>query len=82
MNLAGLMLPIKRPHWFAVRKIEATFYNLDSKLSTPDIIGDKESDVLQFFEKMINEERQVEILLVVEKSVSETKSWKRLTHGE
>ncbi|EDO38069.1 predicted protein, partial [Nematostella vectensis] len=40
MNIAGIGLPIKRPHWYGVRKIETCYYNLDSKLPCPKDLGD------------------------------------------
>lgn len=37
-------LPIKKRHWIAVRKIDDGFYyNLDSKLESPQCIGDEKS---------------------------------------
>jgi len=77
MTVVGITVPIKRPHWFSVKKIGTTHYNLDSKLREPKIIGEQESDVIQFLTHLMEEETKTEILLVVEKNVSETKSWKR-----
>ena len=37
-----LTIPLKRRHWVAVRSIEGTYYNLDSKLKQPEIIGEEQ----------------------------------------
>jgi len=34
-----LSLPLKRKHWYAVRFIGDNYYNLDSKLDAPQLIG-------------------------------------------
>lgn len=34
-----LPLRLNRKHWIAVKEIEGTFYNLDSKLENPVAIG-------------------------------------------
>ena len=77
MNIVGFQLPIKRPHWFSVRRIEKTYYNLDSKLSKPSVIGKDDSDMTRFLAHLIENEKQCEIFLVVEKNVSENKTWKK-----
>lgn len=35
-----IVLPFRRRHWIAIRKIENNFWNLDSKLNAPECIGD------------------------------------------
>lgn len=34
-----MLLPLKRRHWIALKKIHGAFYNLDSKLDSPQLIG-------------------------------------------
>ncbi|XP_053689777.1 josephin-like protein isoform X2 [Sabethes cyaneus] len=34
-------LPLQRRHWIALKKIEGEYWNLDSKLDAPLVIGDK-----------------------------------------
>lgn len=34
-----LRLPLKRQHWIGVREVGGVYYNLDSKLRSPDVIG-------------------------------------------
>lgn len=77
MNIVGMNLPIKRPHWFAVRKIGKIFYNLDSKLSEPGKIGEENGDLEKFLAAQIQENSQTEIFLVVEKGIYESKAWKK-----
>lgn len=33
------MLPLRRRHWITIRQIQGNFYNLDSKLDSPQLIG-------------------------------------------
>lgn len=37
-----LRLPLKRQHWIGVREVGGVYYNLDSKLRSPQVIGDPE----------------------------------------
>lgn len=40
-KLGFVTLPVRRRHWISVRKIsDRNWWNLDSKLSTPQLIGD------------------------------------------
>ncbi|XP_056372224.1 josephin-2-like, partial [Oenanthe melanoleuca] len=41
VTLGTLALPLRRPHWLGVREIRGVFYNLDSKLESPEAIGDE-----------------------------------------
>ena len=38
-RLGPVQLPLRRKHWIAIRSIRGIYYNLDSKLDTPEIIG-------------------------------------------
>lgn len=38
-KLGFVLLPLKRRHWIALKKIHGAFYNLDSKLDSPQFIG-------------------------------------------
>lgn len=38
-KLGFVLLPLKRRHWIALKKIHGAFYNLDSKLDSPQLIG-------------------------------------------
>lgn len=38
-KLGFVMLPLRRRHWITIRQIQGNFYNLDSKLDSPQLIG-------------------------------------------
>lgn len=38
-RLGPVQLPLRRKHWIAIRSIRGIYYNLDSKLENPEIIG-------------------------------------------
>lgn len=44
-----VMLPLRRRHWVAIRQIQGNFYNLDSKLDTPQLIGRVRKSQLECF---------------------------------
>ena len=52
-------------HWYAIRNLNGLYFNLDSKLASPLVIGDKDS-VLKYLNKLLNEDHS-ELLLVVKK---------------
>ncbi|CAA2977237.1 josephin-2 isoform X2, partial [Olea europaea subsp. europaea] len=60
-------------HWIAIKKIGQCYYNLDSKLISPICIGDENMLLQHFRQNSLIE--QVEILVVVAKSVAEDQSW-------
>jgi len=63
-----------RKHWIAMRKIEGTYYNLDSKLNGPKQIGD-EAAFLNFLREQLKKD-DIQLLLVVENSIAECEAWK------
>lgn len=75
VNLVWLEVPIKRPHWFAVRKINDNYYNLDSKLSSPQCIGN-EDKLCEFLRELLSLSA-MQLFVIVEKSVAENSLWKR-----
>nr|CAG4641328.1 EOG090X0HOM [Eulimnadia texana] len=51
--------PYKRKHWIAVKEINGQFYNLDSKLSRPAVLGNRE-ELLKFLrEKLENKNSEI-----------------------
>ena len=67
-------LPIQRKHWIAVRKVNSSYYNLDSKLDAPEEIG-TESELRSYLkEQLICREK--ELLLVVNQDVTGAMVWK------
>lgn len=75
-RLGWVMLPLKRKHWIALKELkqEGGFFNLDSKLKSPELIGDRED----FFAFLLAElsDREKELFLVVRQGVSELDSWR------
>ena len=70
--LVPLSLPFRGNHWFAVRKIGDSYYDLDSKLNEPRLIG---VNVLQYLTDVFSREPSAELLLVVNENIAETRSW-------
>lgn len=70
-----LRLPFKRKHWIAINKIDDLYYNLDSKLDAPELIG-HEQQLLSYLSEQL-ESREKELLLVVTSDVEQTASWRR-----
>ncbi|EDW31284.1 GL11041 [Drosophila persimilis] len=63
-KIGAITLPIRKRHWIAVRRIGQHYYNLDSKLRQPELLG-TESDVLHFLREQLKEkEQQRELFLV------------------
>ncbi|XP_013382325.1 josephin-1-like, partial [Lingula anatina] len=69
-----LRLPIHRKHWISMRKIGEVYYNLDSKLDAPEVIGT--SLDLQTYLKEQMESKDKELLLVVTSDVDREESWR------
>ncbi|XP_064542560.1 josephin-like protein [Drosophila montana] len=66
-----ITLPLRRRHWIAVRRIDDLYYNLDSKLQQPELLGN-EADMLQFLREQLSEEgQQRELFLVLERKSDE-----------
>lgn len=38
-KISFITLPLRRRHWVTIREIDGLYYNLDSKLDSPQIIG-------------------------------------------
>lgn len=74
-RLGFVRLPFHRKHWIAIRKVGNSFLNLDSKLDSPETIGDA-SNLVTFLRRELREGDK-ELLLVVEPCVSEASAWRR-----
>lgn len=67
-KIAGIVpLGMGRKHWYTVRKIENSYYNLDSKLKKPDRIGDS-SSLLTYLQNQLNS-KDKELLIIVKDGV-------------
>ena len=58
-------------HWIAVKKIGDSYYNLDSKLKSPQTI----TSILTFLKEQLMDKNR-ELLIVVSKQVELSSSWK------
>ncbi|XP_043283133.1 josephin-2 [Venturia canescens] len=72
-KLGFVLLPLKRRHWVALRKIHGAFYNLDSKLDSPQLIG-KDDELLTYLRDQI-ESKEKELFLVVSREVESRQGW-------
>ncbi|GBP66582.1 Josephin-1 [Eumeta japonica] len=68
-----VMLPLRRRHWITVRQIQGQFYNLDSKLDIPQLIG-RGSDLIAYLKEQL-ESKEKELFVVVSKEVEEKQTW-------
>lgn len=70
-----LHLPLRRKHWIVIRRIGRNYYNLDSKLDSPEVIGNSGTLIKYLHEQM--ECKDKELLLVVSQRVSTNGIWWR-----
>ncbi len=68
-------LPLKRKHWITVRKVQGSYYNLDSKLDAPKVIG-QEKELLDFLRDQVQNVEK-ELLLAVTTEVAQSGDWYR-----
>lgn len=67
-TLGFISLPLIRSrHWVAIRKINGDYYNLDSKLSKPKLIGTTDEDFLTYLKTEMSSNDK-ELFIVVPKS--------------
>ncbi|XP_017769356.1 PREDICTED: josephin-1 [Nicrophorus vespilloides] len=66
-------LPLGRRHWITLKQIGDHFYNLDSKLSAPQLIGNDNNIVEYLKDELESKEKQ--LFLVVSGEVSKDQSW-------
>ncbi|KAM3961778.1 josephin domain containing [Aphomia sociella] len=72
-KLGFVMLPLRRRHWITIRQIQGNFYNLDSKLDTPQLIG-RSSDLIAYLKEQLDS-KEKELFVVVSKEVEEKQLW-------
>ncbi|XP_074076234.1 josephin-2 isoform X1 [Macrotis lagotis] len=75
VSLGLLSLPLQRRHWVALRQVGSIYYNLDSKLREPMVLGG-EAELRDFLSATLAE-GPCEVLLVVTKEVEAAGSWLR-----
>ncbi|XP_026749456.1 josephin-2 [Galleria mellonella] len=72
-KLGFVMLPLRRRHWITIRQIQGNFYNLDSKLDAPQLIG-RSSDLIAYLKEQLDS-KEKELFIVVSKEVEEKQLW-------
>ena len=77
-KLGPFTIPIpKRGHWITVREIDGTWYNLDSKLKVPQLLGDEEG--LRAFLTVISDAGH-QIFVIVPNDVEISQAWLKPQH--
>lgn len=67
LNIGPFSLPSPQNHWFCAKQIDKAYYNLDSKLPSPELIGSSE----EFLEFLGDWTRKPEVsLFLVLKNIS------------
>ena len=69
-RIATVTLPFKSKHWIAIRSFDGVYYNLDSKLASPSLIGEP-SRLLDFLKRYLDRDDS-ELFLVTKASVEST----------
>ncbi|XP_028178093.1 josephin-2 [Ostrinia furnacalis] len=72
-KLGFVMLPLRRRHWITIRQIQGNFYNLDSKLDAPQLIG-RSTDLIAYLKEQLDS-KEKELFVVVSKEVEEKQLW-------
>lgn len=80
IDLGLFKLPLKRRHWIAILAIDDIFYNLDSKLKKPAVIGERDK-MRAYLEKQLGQKNS-ELLLIVDNEVERTREWKTVTPND
>ena len=66
---------MRRKHWITIRQIGNVYYNLDSKLDAPEIIG-KQEELKTYLKEQIDS-KEKELLLIVTQEVEKVRSWEK-----
>lgn len=72
-KLGMFLLPFRRRHWIAIRKIDKVYWNLDSKLNAPECIGDDTAIVDYLSNQLKNND--MELFVVVKSEAEKQKLW-------
>lgn len=72
-KLGFVMLPLRRRHWIAIKSIRGTFYNLDSKLTSPQPIG-SESELIEFLKNELRN-KEKELFIIVNSETAKSHKW-------
>jgi len=77
-KIGFVVLPLKRRHWIAIRKINEQYWNLDSKLDAPQNIGN-EDNLIQYLKNEL-QGNEKELFIIVSIETEQTQKW--LKHSE
>lgn len=72
-KLSFITLPLRRRHWIAMKRINGLYYNLDSKLDYPRLIG-KSQELLDYL-KIELDNKDKELFIVVNNEIDKNQSW-------
>ncbi|XP_045213192.2 josephin-2-like [Mercenaria mercenaria] len=72
-KIGFIKIPFDFKHWYVIRELEGSFYNLDSKLDKPERLGDRQT-VVDFLKQRLTLDK-TQLLLVVEPAVENMGSW-------
>lgn len=68
-----IVLPFRRRHWIAIRKIDNIYWNLDSKLNAPECIGD-DAEIIPYLSNQFKC-NDMELFVIVKSETEKTKQW-------
>ena len=74
-SIATLFTASKR-HWITLKAVNSLFYNLDSKLKEPALIGTAHH-LVTYLRRSLTAENNVEVFVIVSKDVAQDGSWMR-----
>ena len=66
-------LPVHRKHWITIRKVGSFYYNLDSKLDVPELVG-RSGDLQNFLREQVACPDK-EMLVIVPEEIAQTSAW-------
>ncbi|KAF2367872.1 Josephin domain [Trinorchestia longiramus] len=73
VRVGPVQLPLRRKHWVAVKEINGSYYNLDSKLDSPVCIGQTTALMDWLREQLSSPEK--ELFVVASQEVEKDRSW-------
>ena len=73
LSMGFVNIPFSRKHWIAIRQIANIYYNLDSKLIAPLLLGD-ESALKTYLRDQFHKSERL-LFLVVTPEVAHNRSW-------
>ncbi|XP_075220867.1 josephin-like protein isoform X1 [Lycorma delicatula] len=68
-----VVVSLRRRHWIAIRRVNGAYYNLDSKLDSPFLIG-QDGELVQYLREQI-QNKEKELFIVVSKQTEESRLW-------